>query len=209
MKKIAMFLSVILCVTMVTMDLTASAQTRADKKNAKKMAKQFEKEGFYSLTYPIEQMYLDYFVEMAKTSVNGQKRYISAQATGFGGDFQVATENALNAVDKQVADEINRTIVSQTKMALGDRINDLEKVVSVNQFVTKTTLTSIARLTGRRIMVNYQRVSPTNSRVAEVRVVVIYDKDELKQNIEEDIREELKKELGISVSDKILDNVDL
>lgn len=193
MKKVSLFLGMVLMAAVVMIATPASAQSRQQSKDAKKEAKRLEKEGFKTMSIPIMRQLEDFYTRMAERNDDGTPKYLMATERATGNSYSAAQMEAVNVAKVRLAGQVQTTVMSQAKIDLANASLSAEEAASITKALEKSTLMVAQKLSRVIIAEEYYRV--LDNKNYEVVVVMLYDCKAVREQVLADARAELQKEL--------------
>lgn len=206
MKKVSLFLGMVLMAAVIMVATPASAQSRQQSKDAKKEAKRLEKEGFKTMSIPIIRQLEDFYSRMAERQDDGTPKYLMATERATGNSYSAAQMEALNVAKVRLAGQVQTMVMSQAKIDLANASLSAEEAASVTKALEKSTLMVAQRMSRVIVAEEYYRV--LSNKNYEVVVVLLYDSKAVREQVLADARAELQKELDAFTPEheKLLDD---
>ncbi len=207
MKKVSLFFGMVLMAAAIMVATPAGAQTRQQKKDAKKEAKRLDKEGFRTMSIPIVRQLEDFYTRMAERQDDGTPKYLMANERATGNSYTAAQMEALNVAKVRLAGQVQTTVMSQAKIDLANASLSAEDAASITKALEKSTLMVAQKLNRVIVVEEYYRV--LSNKNYEVVVVLLYDSKSVRDQVLADARAELQKELDSFTPEheKLLDGV--
>lgn len=177
-------------------------------KQVQKDAKKLVKEGWQSMNpLPIEKT-LEFTRERLaeRDPATGNFRYISSTQEATGNSFAAAQAQTYNLCKVRIAGQIKTVVMDETKLEIANQQLSATEAASITKVMEKAT-TMIAEKLGRtdNVMEIYKIVKGNYI----VRTTMIYNTNQVLNQVKEDAINDLKKELDnwTPTYEKILDNV--
>lgn len=193
MKKIALFLSMALVAMMIMVELPANAQTRQQKRMAKKEAKALTKEGFKTMRLPIQQQLEEYYMKASERDDKGSPVYMQSTGTSVASTFNAARTAAMTSAKVQLASNLQSAIMAETKTSLANKQLSAEDAATLDQVMEKTTSQVAQRLGNVIVAKEFYRILPNKN--YEVQLTLLYGKQNIKETLLDDLRQQLQQEL--------------
>ena len=203
MKKIALFLSMALVAMMMMVELPANAQTRQQKRMAKKEAKALTKEGFKTMRQPIQQQLEDYYVKASERDDRGAPVYMQSTGTAVAGTFNAARSAAMTSAKVQLASSLQSAVMAETKTALANKQLSAEEAATVDQVMEKTTSQVAQRLGNVIVAKEFYRILPNKN--YEVQLTLLYSKQSMTEAMLDEMRQQLQQELKGNSVEKMME----
>ena len=194
MKKIALSIGMAMMATLLMVGTPAEAQTRQQKKDAKKEAKRLEKEGFKTMLTPIETQLLEFYVNKDKTGEDGNPKYLIATMISTGQTYAAAQMTGQSQAKIRLAKQISGNVMAQFKSELANKSESSMDATSVDVAMEKASELTAQRLGQMIVAEEYYKVLPNN--YYEYHVVLLYDRAMVGKVMLEDLRKELQKHLN-------------
>ena len=171
----------------------SDAQTRRDRKDAKKEAKNLAKQDFVTMGLPLERQLADYYARIQEVDEEGMPKYLQESSTAVGNSYNTAKMEATNTAKVRLAQQIQTLVMSQAKVDLANQQLSAEDAASYSKALEKSTLMVAQKLNRVIYGQDYYRVLKNKN--YEVRVVLLYDSKAVREMVIEEAREQLKKDL--------------
>lgn len=191
MKKIALTIGMALMAALIMVGTPAEAQTRQQKKDAKKEAKRLTKEGYKTMLAPLETQLLKFYVNMDKTGNDGMPKYLVATMVVTGQTYAAAQMAGQNQAKIRLAKSIGGNVMAEFKNSLANTDKNSVDAASLDVAMEKATEYTAQRMGQMIVAQEYYKVLPNKN--YEYHVVLLYDKSVLNEMIIDDMRNELKK----------------
>lgn len=162
-------------------------------KNAKKEAKDLEKQGYYvppgslPMAMKLEQSYN----RQAELDEEGNPKYLVGAATAIGGTKIASRNQAMEVAKLELAGQIESRIAALTESSIANEQMTQEDAVSLTETVTAAK-NIITQKLGRVILL-FEAYRNVNSKNVESIIRIAYDTNTALAAAEETIRNELKK----------------
>ncbi len=207
MKKIAQMVGMVVMAAVLMLGTPAEAQSRAQKKDAKKEAKRLEKEGFLTMSIPIQRQLEEYYARVSERDETGMPKYLVATNLAVGNSYTAAQMEATNVAKVRLAQQIQTTVMSQAKMDLANSSLSAEEAASITKVLEKSTLMVAQKLNRVIVAQEYYRV--LSNKNYEVHVVVMYNTEEVRNMVLQDAKKQLQEELDTfkPEHEKLLDGI--
>lgn len=167
-------------------------------KEARKEAKKLEKEGWKTMTLPIDKQLEDTWERMKMVdATTGYPKYIWAQNQSSAQSFSAAQMQAENMARISIAESIASSVASLADIALANREITPEQSATIQEAVRNSKVL-VAQKLGR--VYTSECIYKQNKNQYTVRVIVLYDTAQATEIARQTIKEEL--------SDKLKENGD-
>lgn len=160
-------------------------------KMARKTAKQWEKEGWKSMSLPIEKQLEMTWERQVLFDEEGYPKYVMVQEQARGTSFAAAQMQAENVAKVRIASNIAASVASLTDIALTNNETTPELTASVSKAIENSKII-VAQKLGK--VYSGTTVYRQNKNGYEVRVLVLYDQRVAMKIAHQVIMEELKNE---------------
>lgn len=194
MKKIALSIGMAMMAALLMVGTTAEAQTRQQKKDAKKEAKRLEKEGYKTMLTPIETQLLEFYVKKNKVDEDGNPKYLVATMISTGQTYAAAQMTGQSQAKIRLAKQISGNVMAQFKSELANKSESSIDATSVDVAMEKASELTAQRLGQMIVAEEYYKVLPNN--YYEYHVILLYDRAMVGKVMLEDLRNELQKRLN-------------
>ena len=193
MKKIFSIVAIAAFSMLLVLGNGVQAQTRQQKKDAKKEAKRLKKEGYQTMMLPIERQLSDFYAKIVMTDDEGMPKYLVSDGTAVGRTYAAAKVDAMTDAKTQLAGQINTTVMDEVKRQLGNQQLSAEDAATYQRVLDKSTLYVAQKLS--RVIVAQEYYRTTSNKNYEVKVVLLYDSHAVKDMLIQNAEAELKKAL--------------
>lgn len=194
MKKIALSIGMAMMAALLMVGTPAEAQTRQQKKDAKKEAKRLEKEGYKTMLTPIETQLLEFYVKKNKVDEDGNPKYLVATMISTGQTYAAAQMTGQSQAKIRLAKQISGNVMAQFKSELANKSESSIDATSVDVAMEKASELTAQRLGQMIVAEEYYKVLPNN--YYEYHVILLYDRAMVGKVMLEDLRNELQKRLN-------------
>ena len=207
MKNFQIFLGIALMAAFMMTSIPADAQSRRDRKDAKKEAKRLAKQDYKTMTLPLDRQLALYYAKVQELDEEGMPKYLQESSTAVGNTYSTAKMEAVNIAKVRLAQQISTMVMSQAKIDLGNKQVSAEDAASYSMALEKSTLMVAQKL--NRIIYGQDYYRVLSNKNYEVVVVILYDSKVVKEMVIEEAREQLKKELDnfTPEHEKLLENI--
>lgn len=171
----------------------ASAQTRQQKKDAKKEAKRLTKEGYLTMGLPLQRQLEDYYVKMSQADDEGMPIWLEASSQAIGNSYSTAQMEAVNVAKVRLAQQVRTTVMSQAKVDLANASLSSDEAASITKALEKSTLLVGEKL--NRVVAAQQYYRVLKNKNYEVHVVLLYSAKAMRDMILQDARQTLQAEM--------------
>lgn len=193
MKKIAQTLGMALMAALLMIGTPAEAQTRQQKKDAKKEAKRLQKEGFQTMGLPIQRQLEDFYVKISERDDEGMPMYLMATNQAVGNSYAAAQMEATNIAKVRLAGQVQTMVMSQAKADLANSTMSADEAASITKVLEKSTLMVAQKLNRVIVAQEYYRVLQNKN--YEVHVVLLYSSKAVREMVLQDAKKLLQEEL--------------
>ena len=193
MKKISQILGMAVMAALLMVGTPAEAQTRQQKKDAKKEAKRLQKEGYQTMGLPIQRQLEDFYAKLSERDDEGMPMYLMATNQAVGNSYAAAQMEATNIAKVRLAGQVQTMVMSQAKADLANSTLSAEEAASITKVLEKSTLMVAQKLNRVLVAQEYYRVLKNNN--YEVHVVLLYSSKAVREMVLQDAKELLQKEL--------------
>lgn len=193
MKKISQILGMAVMAALLMVGTPAEAQTRQQKKDAKKEAKRLQKEGYQTMGLPIQRQLEDFYAKISERDDEGMPMYLMATNQAVGNSYTAAQMEATNIAKVRLAGQVQTMVMSQAKADLANSTLSAEDAASITKVLEKSTLMVAQKLNRVLVAQEYYRVLKNNN--YEVHVVLLYSSKAVREMVLQDAKELLQKEL--------------
>lgn len=193
MKKISQILGMAVMAALLMVGTPAEAQTRQQKKDAKKEAKRLQKEGYLTMGLPIQRQLEDFYAKISERDDEGMPMYLMATNQAVGNSYTAAQMEATNIAKVRLAGQVQTMVMSQAKADLANSTLSAEDAASITKVLEKSTLMVAQKLNRVLVAQEYYRVLKNNN--YEVHVVLLYSSKAVREMVLQDAKELLQKEL--------------
>lgn len=181
----------IILIGLVLCPLVCSAQNL--KKQAKKEARSFEKEGWVITpgALPLQVQFLDAYEKQTEKDENGYPKYIIGEAMSIGENYDAAKMQALELAKLNLAGVVQTEIVTLVENSVSNRQLSEEDAASITQTVAANK-NLISQSIGRVITIAecYRTLKNKNK---EVYVRIAYNAEMAREAAKKVVREDLEK----------------
>ncbi len=193
MKKIAQIIGMVGMAALLMVGTPVEAQNRTQKKDAKKEAKRLQKEGFLTMTIPIQRQLENYYARMNERDEDGMPKYLVATNLAVGNSYAAAQMEATNIAKVRLAQQIQTMVMSQAKIDLANSGLSAEEAASITKALEKSTLMVAQKLNRVLVAQEYYRV--LNNKNYEVHVVLLHSTKAVRDMVLQDAKKQLQDEL--------------
>ena len=193
MKKLVSIIGMVVLATLVMMVTPTQAQTKQQKKDAKKETQRLTKAGYLTMGLPLHQQIEEYYAKMSEKDEDGMPKYLSETNMAVGNSFSAAKMEAINIAKTRLAGQIQTTVMAEAKISLGNSTLSSEDAASVTKALEKSTQLIAQKLSKVVIAQEYYKI--LNNKNYEVHVVLLYNTKNVKDMLIQDAKAELEKEL--------------
>lgn len=193
MKKISQILGMAVMAALLMVGTPAEAQTRQQKKDAKKEAKRLQKEGYLTMGLPIQRQLEDFYAKISERDDEGMPMYLMATNQAVGNSYTAAQMEATNIAKVRLAGQVQTMVMSQAKADLANSTLNAEEAASITKVLEKSTMMVAQKLNRVLVAQEYYRVLKNNN--YEVHVVLMYSSKAVREMVLRDAKELLQKEL--------------
>lgn len=207
MKKIAQMVGMVVMTALLMVGAPIEAQSRTQKKDAKKEAKRLQREGFLTMSIPIQRQLEDYYTRMSERDEEGMPKYLVATNLAVGNSYAAAQMEATNIAKVRLAQQIQTMVMSQAKIDLANASLSAEEAASVTKALEKSTLMVAQRLNRVVVAQEYYRV--LSNKNYEVHVVLLHSTKAVRDMVLQDAKRLLQEELDAfkPEHEKLLDGI--
>lgn len=207
MKKIAQMVGMVVMTALLMVGAPIEAQSRTQKKDAKKEAKRLQREGFLTMSIPIQRQLEDYYTRMSERDEEGMPKYLVATNLAVGNSYAAAQMEATNIAKVRLAQQIQTMVMSQAKIDLANASLSAEEAASVTKALEKSTLMVAQRLNRVVVAQEYYRV--LSNKNYEVHVVLLHSTNAVRDMVLQDAKRLLQEELDAfkPEHEKLLDGI--
>ena len=160
-------------------------------KMARKTAKEWEKEGWKSMSLPIEKQLEMTWDKLVLADEEGYPKYVQVDVQAQGTNFSAAQMQAENVAKVRIASNIAASVASLTDVALANNETTPELTTSISKAVENSKVI-VAQKLGRVYAAT--TVYRQNKQGYEVRLLVLYDQRQAMKIAHQVIMDELKNE---------------
>lgn len=193
MKKLMSIIGIVSMAILVLAANDLQAQTRQQKKDAKKEAKRLQKQDYKTMGLPLYQQLTDYYYKMSQQDEEGMPLYLSEDNMAVGNSFAAAKMEAINVAKVRLAGQIQTTVLAEAKISLGNSTLSAEDAASITKALEKSTQLVAQKL--NRVLVAQEYYKILKNKNYEVHVVLLYNTKNVKDMIIKDAKDILQKEL--------------
>lgn len=193
MKKISQMLGMALMAALLMVGTPAEAQTRQQKKDAKKAAKILEKEGYQTMDIPIVRQLEQFYAKRDQIGEDGMPAYLHASGIGVGNTYAAARLLATTDAKVRLAGNIQTKVMDEVKARVADDQLSSEEAVSVTRALEKATLLVAEKLNRAITAQEYFKVLPNKN--YEVRVTLMYSVKTIEDMLLKEARKALEEEM--------------
>lgn len=160
-------------------------------KMARKTAKEWEKEGWKSMSLPIEKQLERTWDKEVIDDEEGYPKYVSVQVQARGTNFSAAQMQAENIAKVRIASNIAASVASLTDIALANNETTPELTASISKAIENSKVI-VAQKLGKVYAATTVYRQDKNG--YEVRAIVLYDQRQAMKIAHQVIMDELKNE---------------
>ena len=193
MKKIAQMVGMVIMAAVLMIGTPVEAQSRMQKKDAKKEARRLSKEGFLTMSIPIQRQLEEYYMRMSERDEDGMPKYIMASNLATGNSYAAAQMEATNIAKVRLAHQIQVMVMSQAKIDLANASLSSEEATSITKVLEKSTLMVAQKLNQVMIAQEYYRI--LSNKNYEVHVVLLYNTKTVRDMVFQDAKQRLQEDL--------------
>lgn len=194
MKKIATTIGMALMAVLLFVGTPAEAQTRQQRKDAKKEAKRLKKEGYLTMALPLQRQLEDFYVKMGERDDEGMPVYLMASNLAVGNTYATAQMEATTVAKTRLAGQIQTMVLSQAKADLANAALSAEEAASITKVLEKSTQMVAQRLNRVVVAQEYYRVLKNKN--VEVHVVLLYNTKAIREMVLQDAKKMLQEDLN-------------
>lgn len=207
MKKTVKTIGMAVLAALLLVGTPAVAQTHQQKKEAKKEAKRLAKEGFLTMSLPLQHQLEEFYAKVSERDDEGLPMYITATNLAVGNSYAAAQMEATTVAKTRLAGQIQTLVMSEAKAELANAALSAEEAASITKVLEKTTQLVSQRLNRVIVAQEYYRVLKNKN--YEVHVVLMYSTKAVREMLLQDAKKMLKEELDNfkPVHEKLLESI--